>query len=58
MNQIHELDLVNRTVTVGTGINMLKLNERLAAHGLFYPDDPASYPARWWAGGSAPAAGR
>ena len=44
MNQIHELDLVNRTVTVGTGINMLKLNERLAQHGLFYPDDPASYP--------------
>jgi glycolate oxidase len=44
MNQIHELDLVNRTVTVGTGISMLKLNERLAQHGLFYPDDPASYP--------------
>ncbi|MGK5171543.1 FAD-binding oxidoreductase [Geodermatophilus sp. CPCC 205761] len=44
MDQIHELDLVHRTVTVGTGINMLKLNERLAPHGLFYPDDPASYP--------------
>ena len=44
MNQVHELDLVNRTVTVGTGINMLKLNEYLAPHGLFYPDDPASYP--------------
>ena len=44
MNQIHEIDLVNRTVTVGTGINMLKLNERLARHGLFYPDNPASYP--------------
>ena len=44
MNQIHELDLVNRTVTVGTGINMLKLNERLARHGLIYPDNPASYP--------------
>lgn len=44
MNQIHELDLENRTVTVGTGINMLKLNEVLAKHGLFYPDDPASYP--------------
>ncbi len=44
MNQIHELDLVNRTVTVGTGINMLKLNEELARHGLIYPDDPASYP--------------
>ncbi|HEY4420020.1 MAG TPA: FAD-binding oxidoreductase, partial [Pseudonocardia sp.] len=44
MNQIHELDLDNRTVTVGTGINMLKLNEQLARHGLIYPDDPASYP--------------
>ena len=29
MNQIHELDLDNRTCTVGTGINMLKLNEVL-----------------------------
>ncbi len=44
MNQVHELDLENRTVTVGPGINMLKLNEVLAPHGLFYPDDPASYP--------------
>ena len=44
MNQIHEIDLVNRTVTVGTGINMLKLNERLARHGLFYPDDPGVLP--------------
>jgi len=44
MNKIHELDPVNRTVTVGTGISMLKLNEQLARHGLFYPDDPASYP--------------
>ncbi|WP_433281873.1 FAD-binding oxidoreductase [Pseudonocardia xinjiangensis] len=44
MNEIHELDLENRTVTVGTGINMLKLNEQLARHGLIYPDDPASYP--------------
>src|SRR5687767_10236365 len=32
MNQIHELDLVNRTVTVGNGINLLKLSERLAQH--------------------------
>ena len=44
MNAIKELDLENRTVTVGTGINMLKLNEELGKHGLFYPDDPASYP--------------
>ncbi|WP_433298717.1 FAD-binding oxidoreductase [Pseudonocardia sp. CA-142604] len=44
LNEIHELDLDNRTVTVGAGINMLKLNEQLAAHGLIYPDNPASYP--------------
>ena len=44
MNAIEEIDLENRTVTVGTGLSMLKLNERLARHGLIYPDDPASYP--------------
>jgi len=44
MNTIHEIDPVNRTCTVGTGISMLKLNEELAKHGLIYPDDPASYP--------------
>ena len=44
MNRIHEIDLVDRTVTVGPGINMLKLNEELRRHGVFYPDDPASYP--------------
>ena len=44
MNGIHEIDLVDRTVTVGPGINMLKLNEELRPHGVFYPDDPASYP--------------
>ena len=44
MNQIHEIDLVDRTVTVGPGINMLKLNEELKPYGVFYPDDPASYP--------------
>ncbi len=44
MNQVKALDLENRTVTVGTGINMLKLNEQLARYGLIYPDDPASYP--------------
>jgi glycolate oxidase len=44
MNEIHEIDLDNRTCTVGTGINMLKLNEVLGRHGLIYPDNPASYP--------------
>ena len=44
MNQILELDHENRTVTVGPGINMLKLNEELRRHGYIYPDNPASYP--------------
>ena len=44
MNEIKEIDLVDRTVTVGPGINMLKLNEELRKHGVIYPDDPASYP--------------
>ena len=44
MNQIHEIDLDDRTVTVGPGINMLKLNEELRRYGYIYPDNPASYP--------------
>ena len=44
MNRIHEIDHVDRTVTVGPGINMLKLNEELRKHGYIYPDNPASYP--------------
>lgn len=44
MNQIYAIDLENRTVTVGAGVNMLKLNEALSKHSLIYPDDPASYP--------------
>ena len=44
MNQIRDIDLVDRTVTVGPGISMLKLNEVLRPHGVIYPDDPASYP--------------
>jgi len=44
MNEIKEIDLVDRTVTVGPGINMLKLNEVLRPKGVMFPDDPASYP--------------
>jgi len=44
LDWIGEVDVDNRAVTVGAGVNMLKLNEVLAAHGLIYPDDPASYP--------------
>lgn len=44
LDRVLEVDLDNRTATVQAGVNMLKLNERLARHGLIYPDDPASYP--------------
>jgi glycolate oxidase len=44
MNQIKEIDHVDRTVTVGPGINMLKLSEELRKYGYHYPDNPASYP--------------
>src|SRR5680860_1368917 len=44
MNKVFELDLEDRTVTVGPGINMLKLNEELRKNDVIYPDDPASYP--------------
>ena len=44
MNEIKEIDLVDRTVTVGPGISMMKLNEALKKYGVFYPDTPASYP--------------
>ena len=44
MNRILDIDMEDRTVTVQPGINMLKLNERLRPYGVFYPDDPASFP--------------
>ena len=44
LQYIGDIDLENRTCVVGAGVNMLKLNETLGRHGLFYPDDPASYP--------------
>jgi glycolate oxidase len=44
MNKIHEIDLEDRAVTVGPGINMLKLNQELRKHRVWFPDDPASYP--------------
>ena len=44
MNKVLEIDTTDWTVTIQPSINMLKLNERLAPHGVWYPDDPASYP--------------
>ena len=43
MDAITDIDLDQRTVTVGPGVNMQKLNERLRAYGVMYPDNPASY---------------
>ena len=43
MNEIFEIDEDNMCVTVGTGINMLKLNEVLEPLGKIYPDDLAGY---------------
>ena len=44
MAEVVEVDLENFTATVQPGINPLKLNENhLLRHGLWYPDDPASY---------------
>ena len=39
-----EIDLADRTVTVGPGISMLRLNEELKQYGVLFPDTPASYP--------------
>lgn len=44
LQYIGDIDTENRTCVVGAGVNMLKLNEHLGRYGLFYPDDPASYP--------------
>ena len=44
MNKVLEVDTTDWTVTIQPSINMLKLNQYLAPHGVWYPDDPASYP--------------
>jgi glycolate oxidase len=44
MNRVLEVDTTDWTVTIQPSINMLKLNELLAPYGVWYPDDPASYP--------------
>ena len=43
MNEILEVDDINRTVTVQPGVNMQELNKVLDKVGMYYPDDPASY---------------
>ena len=46
MNQIHEIDLVDRTVTVGPGINMLKLNEELRTPRRLLSRRPGELPVQ------------
>ncbi len=43
MSEIIEIDEIDRTVTVQTGINMQELNRVLEKLDLWFPDDPASY---------------
>lgn len=42
LNQVMEIDQENLTVTVGAGITLWTLNERLAPHGLWLPHQPES----------------
>lgn len=44
MCDILEIDEINGCVTVQPGVNMQELNKVLGKMGLWYPDDPASYP--------------
>jgi glycolate oxidase len=43
MDRILEIDAQNLTVTTQPGIINAELNRAVAAHGLFYPPDPASF---------------
>jgi FAD/FMN-containing dehydrogenase len=38
MDEVLEVDLADRCVTVGPGISMMKLNEELSKYGVFHPD--------------------
>lgn len=43
MNRIHEIDAVNRIAVVEPGVLNADLSRAVAAEGLFYPPDPASW---------------
>jgi glycolate oxidase len=43
MDRIIDIDTTNRTVRVQPGMINSELKRAVAAHGLFYPPDPASY---------------
>jgi glycolate oxidase len=42
MNRVLETDLVNRTISVETGITNLAITEAVSAEGFFYAPDPSS----------------
>jgi glycolate oxidase len=42
LKSILDIDPVNRTAVVETGVRNLAISEAVAAHGLFYPPDPSS----------------
>jgi glycolate oxidase len=45
MNQIHEIDVANRTAWVGPGVVNAHLSRAVAQHGLHYAPDPSSQNA-------------
>ncbi|HLX55702.1 MAG TPA: FAD-linked oxidase C-terminal domain-containing protein [Ktedonobacteraceae bacterium] len=45
MNRVLELDVYGRAVLVEPGIINLRVDERVRAHGLYFPPDPASQRA-------------
>lgn len=53
MNRVLDVDLVNRTVSVETGITNLAVTQAVAAEGFFYAPDPSSQLACTLAGNLA-----
>ncbi|GIT62638.1 MAG: hypothetical protein Ct9H300mP21_01840 [Pseudomonadota bacterium] len=43
--EVHEVDLVNRTITVGPGVINLHITENVHSHGYPYAPDPSSQKA-------------
>jgi glycolate oxidase len=44
MNRISEVDFENRTVRVQAGVGLRELHAHLTPLGLWFPDDPSSFP--------------
>ncbi|MGY8700488.1 MAG: FAD-binding oxidoreductase, partial [bacterium] len=43
--EVHEVDLINRTITVGPGVINLRITEHVNAEGYHYAPDPSSQKA-------------